>query len=124
MGKGLALAYKPPHQRDGKTVVKLTTEDIKATDSCWFTTLIGYVPGDAPYEKSMDKYVTAMWNFVKKPQNIYHTDGYYIFQFASIEEGTEVVQAGPYTYHNKPFILKPLVVDFVFDTESITTVPL
>ncbi|KAH0671584.1 hypothetical protein KY285_023638 [Solanum tuberosum] len=43
MGKGLTLAYEPPHQRDGKIVVKLTTENIKATDSYWSTSLIGYV---------------------------------------------------------------------------------
>ncbi|KAG5615132.1 hypothetical protein H5410_014956 [Solanum commersonii] len=29
IGKGLTLAYEPPHQYDGKIVVKLTTEDIK-----------------------------------------------------------------------------------------------
>ncbi|KAK4717906.1 hypothetical protein R3W88_016244 [Solanum pinnatisectum] len=72
----------------------------------------------------MDKYMTSMWNFVKKPQILYHIDGYYIFLFSSKEERTEVVQVGPYSYHNKPFILKPWVVDYVFDTESITTVPL
>lgn len=34
------------------------------------------------------------------------------------------MQARPYTYHNNHFILKPWVVDFIFDTECITIVPL
>ncbi|KAK6793743.1 hypothetical protein RDI58_007196 [Solanum bulbocastanum] len=46
-----------------------------ATDSYWSATLIGYILGDTPYEKSTEKYVTAMWNFMKKPQILYHTDG-------------------------------------------------
>ncbi|KAH0670626.1 hypothetical protein KY290_026841 [Solanum tuberosum] len=79
IGKGLTLAYEPPHQYDGKIVVKLTTEDIKVTDSYSSATLICYVLGYTPYDKSMEKYLTAMWNFVKKPQILYHTDGYYIF---------------------------------------------
>ncbi|KAK6782700.1 hypothetical protein RDI58_020496 [Solanum bulbocastanum] len=45
IGKGFTLTYELSHQRDGKMVVKLTTEDIKTTDSYWSTKLIGFVLG-------------------------------------------------------------------------------
>lgn len=72
----------------------------------------------------MDNFVTTVWNFVKNPQILYHADGYYIFRFSSIEDRKKVMQAGPCTYHNKTLILKHWVMDFVFDTEYITTIPL
>lgn len=79
---------------------------------------------DTPYEKSMDNFVTNVWNFVKKPQILYHVDGYYVFRFVSIEDREELMQAGPYAYHNKPFIIKHWIMDFVFDIECIATIPL
>ncbi|KAK4706549.1 hypothetical protein R3W88_033902 [Solanum pinnatisectum] len=74
---GKSLDYAPPTMRDGKLVVKLTKEDIRKSDEHWATSLIGYVLGDTPFEKSMGNYVTAVWNFVHKPQILYHLDDVY-----------------------------------------------
>ncbi|KAF3674128.1 hypothetical protein FXO38_05378 [Capsicum annuum] len=101
----MKLSYQPPIQRKWNKVVKLTMEDIQKADNHWSATLIRYVLGDTPYEKSMDNYVIVVWNSVKKPQILYHVDWYYISQFASNEDKEEVLQDGN-TYHNKPFILK------------------
>lgn len=105
-------------------VIKMTQKDINTSDKYWSIVLIGYILGDAPYEKLMDNFITIVWNFMKKPQLHYHAYRYYIYQFASMGNRTEVLQAGPYTYRNKPIILKLWVVEFVFDKEVITTVPL
>ncbi|KAF3635966.1 hypothetical protein FXO37_25699 [Capsicum annuum] len=105
-------------------VVELTTEDIKAADEHWSTALIVYVLVDTPYEKSMDNFVKNVWNFVKKSKIPYHNEGYYVFQFETVGDRAEILQKRLYTYHNKPFILKPWVLNFVFDIESITTLPL
>ncbi|KAK6793989.1 hypothetical protein RDI58_007442 [Solanum bulbocastanum] len=69
-GEGLALAYEPPRQRDGKITVKFTTEDIKETNSYWSTTLTSYVLGDTPYDKSMEK---KQINMHPKPFILYVT---------------------------------------------------
>lgn len=63
----------------------------------WAATLIGYVLSDTPYEKSMENYVTVVWNFVENPQILYYSDGYYVCTFDSLEDRDEVMQAGPYT---------------------------
>lgn len=105
-------------------VVNLTQEDIKTSNDYWSTALIGYVLGDAPYEKSMDNFFATVWNFVKKPQIFYHAEGYYLYLFALMKDKIELLQMGPYSYHNKPFILKPWMAEFVFDKEAITMVPL
>ncbi|XP_075079835.1 uncharacterized protein LOC142165106 [Nicotiana tabacum] len=72
----------------------------------------------------MENFVENVWNFFIKPKILYHDDGYYIFRFDSESDRERVMQFGPYTFHNKPFILKNWLIDFVFDPERLTIVPL
>ncbi|KAG5616095.1 hypothetical protein H5410_015919 [Solanum commersonii] len=60
----------------------------------------------------------------EKPQILYHYDGYYVFRFDSVADRNEVMRDGPYTYHNKPFVLQNWEASFMFDTKCITTIPL
>ncbi|XP_019235016.1 PREDICTED: uncharacterized protein LOC109215406 [Nicotiana attenuata] len=112
---GKALNYVPPTIREGTFIVQIEAEDTREQEIYWSTALIAYVLGDNPYKKSMDNYVTNVWNFVEKPQILYHDEGYYIFRFQNIEERDLVLQAGTYTYHNKPLILQHWSMDFKFD---------
>lgn len=121
---GMKLEYVPPSHRDGKIVIQIVEEDVSMLNEHWATALIGYVLGDAPYEKSMENYVEFVWDFVTKPQILYHKDGYYVFRFATIEKRDLVMQAGPYSYHNKLLILQNWERDFRFDPKCITTIPL
>lgn len=111
---GMRLEYVPPSHRDGKIFIQIVEEDVSELNEHWATALIGYVLGDAPYEKSMESYVESVWDFVTKPQILYHKDGYYVFRFTTIEERDLVMQARPYSYHNKPFILQNCERDFHF----------
>ncbi|XP_070007223.1 uncharacterized protein [Nicotiana sylvestris] len=122
--KGKTLCYVPPAMRDGTFVVQIEDEDTKEHETYWSTALIGFVLGDNPYEKAMDNYDTNVWNFVEKPQILYHEDGYYIFRFENTEYRDLVLQAGPYTYHNKPFVLQQWRMDFKFDPGSVSVIPL
>nr|XP_016441125.1 PREDICTED: uncharacterized protein LOC107766790 [Nicotiana tabacum] len=121
---GMRLDYVPPIHRDGKIVVQIVEEDVRELNDHWATALIGYVLGDTPYEKSMEAYIASVWDFVPKPQILYHSDGYYVFIFSTIEDRDLVMQAGPYSYHNKPFILQNWEREFHFDPKCITTIPL
>ncbi|OIT40013.1 hypothetical protein A4A49_51747 [Nicotiana attenuata] len=121
---GMRLEYIPPSHRDGKIVIQIEESDVRELKDYWENALIGYVLGYTPYERSMVSYVETAWDFVTKPQILYHQDGYYVFRFNTMEDKDSVVQVGPYTYHNKPFILQNWERDFHFDRKCITTIPL
>ncbi|OIT40353.1 hypothetical protein A4A49_10437 [Nicotiana attenuata] len=121
---GKTLNYVPPAIREGTFIVQIEAEDTRGHAIYWSTALIRYVLGDNSYEKSMDNYITNVWNFVEKPQILYHDEGYYIFRFQNIEERDLVLQAGPYTYHNKPLILQHWSMDFKFDPGCMSVIPL
>lgn len=53
-----------------------------------------------------------------------HDDGYFIFRFESEEDGDCVLQTGPYTFFNKPLILHKWDIDFEFDPNYLTIIPL
>ncbi|XP_019239449.1 PREDICTED: uncharacterized protein LOC109219443 [Nicotiana attenuata] len=110
--------------RDGTFVVQIEDEDTNDQEAYWSTALVGFVLGEDPYEKAMDNYITNVWNFVEKPQVLYHEEGYYIFRFENMEDRDLVLQAGPYTFHNKPFVLQKWRMDFRFDPGSVSVIPL
>ncbi|KAM3337632.1 hypothetical protein P3S68_031957 [Capsicum galapagoense] len=121
---GKSRSFVPPMQNNGKPVVTIDENDIRAQEDYWDKSLIGYVIWDIPYVRSMENYVEQVWNFVPKPQILYHDNGYYMFRFNIIEDRDRVMQAGPYTFHNKPFILQHWEIDFDFDPEYIRRIPL
>ncbi|XP_019235772.1 PREDICTED: uncharacterized protein LOC109216098 [Nicotiana attenuata] len=90
----------------------------------WKAALIGYVLGGTPSFKEMLKFVYGVWNFITTPQVFLHDDGYFIFRFSSEEDKNKIIQQGPYTYHNRPIILKQWVPNFYMCKEVTRTMPI
>ncbi|KAH0724818.1 hypothetical protein KY284_000683 [Solanum tuberosum] len=67
---------------------------------------------------------TKIWHFVLMPNILLHDEGYYIFKFKSEEDKGKVINFGPYYFSNRPLILKPWVLDFEFDKEILSVVPI
>lgn len=74
--------------------------------------------------KSMEAYIMNVWKCPVKPQVLGLDNGCFIFRFASAEKCDRVLMRGPYTFHNKPFIVQTWDIDFEFDPNCITTIPL
>ncbi|XP_060200629.1 uncharacterized protein LOC132628891 [Lycium barbarum] len=121
---GKPLNFVPPSVPAGKPLVPLVEDDFKSLEDYWSNAIIGYVIGYIPYEKSMDNYVTYVWNFVVKPQIMYYDNGYYMFRFWTKEDRDLILQSGPYTYNSKPLILKQWEMNFRFDHGSMNVIPL
>ncbi|WMV37186.1 hypothetical protein MTR67_030571 [Solanum verrucosum] len=118
------LSYIPPSSKDGNIYVTIEQDDLKEQEIYWKSALTRYVTGDTPYLKTMENFIMNAWKFVKKPQLLMHEEGYYIFRFETVEDCERVMQAGPYTFFNKPFVLQNWSIDFEFNPDCITTIPL
>ncbi|OIT19883.1 hypothetical protein A4A49_40030 [Nicotiana attenuata] len=92
---GKPLSFVPPIDTDGKRIVKLTEEDLQSQADYWNTSLIGFI----------------------------HSDEYCIFKFHTIANWDQVLQSGPYTYMNKPMVLRLWEIDFSFNRDILSTVP-
>lgn len=118
------LSYIPPSSTDGRIYVTIEQDDLKEQEIYWKSALTRYVTGDTPYLKTMENFIMNAWKFVKKPQLLLHEEGYYIFRFETVEDCERVMQAGPYTFFNKPFVLQNWSIDFKFNPDCVTTIPL
>lgn len=116
--------YIPPSIKDGVLTVIIDEADIEQQVKLWKSALIGYIIRDTPQQQQSDNYVTKIWSFVTKPKVLVHDYGYFIFKFNSSEDKDLVSQARTYYYNNKPVILKPWELDFEFDQDMLSMIPI
>ncbi|XP_021847403.1 uncharacterized protein [Spinacia oleracea] len=83
-----------------------------------------YVVGDVPTIASVKRYIAANWSRVGVPNVFLHDDGYFVIKFNSLAERDEILCKGPYTFFNKPVIIKPWTAAFNFYEEVLKVIPL
>ncbi|XP_060187471.1 uncharacterized protein LOC132616806 [Lycium barbarum] len=105
-------------------MVKLNPKELEQQCQKWNTSLIGYVIGGNPTFKEVLKFVYGVWTFVDTPKVLLHDDGYFIFRFSCEEDKNAVLQSGPYTFYNRPMILKEWSPTFHIDKEPMRVIPL
>ncbi|XP_019246513.1 PREDICTED: uncharacterized protein LOC109226173 [Nicotiana attenuata] len=110
--------------RDGRKIVKLVQAEVEEECQKWKSALIGYVIGGNPTFKEMLKYVYGVWNFVVTPQVFLHNDGYFIFRFMSDNDKETLLQNGPFTFNNRPMVLKHWEPDFQMSKEPLQVIPI
>ena len=81
---------------------------------------MGYFGGRFPGKLALNQ-IIASWKV--HPTIQFHGSGWIIFQFASIEDQTKVLENGPYIIYGGPLLLKPMAKYFSFEKEAINTFP-
>lgn len=109
--------------KDGVKTVQLVQTEVEEQCQKWKSALIGYVIGGNPSFKKMLKYMYGVWNFVITPQVFLHNDGYFIFRFMSEADKETLLQNGPYTFNNRPMILKQWELEFQMSKEPLQVIP-
>ncbi|XP_056689965.1 uncharacterized protein [Spinacia oleracea] len=123
-GKGVSLQFVAPVVKDGKKVAQLQKFEVDAMTRKWISALVLYVVGDTPTIASIKRYITANWTHVGTPNVFLHDDGYFIIQFDSVDDRNTIMSGGPYTFFNKPMIIKPWSSEFNFYEEVLRVIPL
>ncbi|WMV07309.1 hypothetical protein MTR67_000694 [Solanum verrucosum] len=121
---GKTLSYVPLNIKDGRKCVEIMRDDLKEQEEYWKTAHIGFVIGDTPYLKSMEGFVQNIWKTVNTPQIMLHDEGYFVFRFDSMADCEAILQDGPYYFNNKTLILQRWELNFEFNPDCITTIPL
>ncbi|KAM3281871.1 hypothetical protein P3S67_027518 [Capsicum chacoense] len=92
------LNYVPPATQEGKIVITIVEGDLEEQSHYWENSLIGFLVGDTPYQKSMENFIENVWKFVKKPQTLGYDTGYFIFRFNSTKDKDKVLLGLPIGY--------------------------
>ncbi|XP_056697419.1 uncharacterized protein [Spinacia oleracea] len=118
-GKGATLQFVAPVVKEGKKLAQLQKTEVDAMTERWISSLVMYVVGDVPTIASVKRYIAANWNQVGVPNVFLHDDGYFVIKFSSLAERDEILCKGPYTFFNKPVIIKPWTAAFNFYEEVL-----
>uniref|UniRef100_M1DNN1 Endonuclease/exonuclease/phosphatase n=1 Tax=Solanum tuberosum TaxID=4113 RepID=M1DNN1_SOLTU len=122
--KGMTLNFIAPMLQNGEKVVKLCKEEVELETQKWKHALILYVVGVTPTIASLERYITAQWNYITKPTVYYHNDGYFLVRFASLDDRDEVLYSRPHMLNNRPIIAKTWSPDFDLSKEVLQTIPI
>ncbi|XP_019257668.1 PREDICTED: uncharacterized protein LOC109235874 [Nicotiana attenuata] len=105
-------------------IVELIHENIDSEVSKWKYVVIVYVIGGSLTIGAMERFIVGQGSFYVKSKVYYHNDGYFMVNFASLEERNMVMYSGPHMLNNRPVVVKQWTVDFGFDEEDLKTIPI
>ncbi|XP_016498965.1 uncharacterized protein LOC107817621 [Nicotiana tabacum] len=120
----MSLAYIPLQLIYGQVVVQLDKVEVDLETEKWKNAVIAYIIGKTPGYNAMKRFVGINWANVVEPELYLHEEGYYNIKFQNVDDMKEINYFGPYTFNNRPIILKPWTPDFDFNEEFPTEIPL
>ncbi|XP_019235098.1 PREDICTED: uncharacterized protein LOC109215480 [Nicotiana attenuata] len=118
------LSYIPPTISEDGVIVELSQEDIDSEVDKWKYAVIMYVIGGTPTIGAMERFIAGQGSFSVKPKVYYHNEGYFVVNFASLEERNLVMYSGPHMINNRPIVVKQWTANFDFDEEDLKTIPI
>lgn len=90
----------------------------------WIISLVMYVVGNVPTIAYVKRYIPANGSQVGTPNVFLHDDGYFVVHFISLADRNEIVCKGPYTFFNRPIIIKYWSPEFNFYKKVLKAIPL
>lgn len=90
----------------------------------WLASIVMYVVRNTPTIAAVKRLISSTWNQVSMPNVFLHHDGYFLVQFHSIDDRDSIMSSGPYTFLNRPLIIKPWSAKFNFYEEVLRVIPL
>ena len=99
--------------------IKLDEGDVSETE--WNYCLVGYFGGKFPGKNALQQLVTS-WK--DKVSTHFHSSGWIIFEFDSLDARDRTLQEGPYMVFGRPLLLKILPDYFTFNYEELSCFPI
>lgn len=98
-------------------------EDWSAATSKFENALVGFVFGSNPPLGKIMSFVRAKWGGEEKVQVALLNEGIYLLNFKSKELRNTVLLGNPWTFDNRPFIVKPWSETEEYKCGSVHSLP-
>ncbi|KAM7472037.1 hypothetical protein LguiA_010220 [Lonicera macranthoides] len=108
---GADLQYVPPTEKDGLKVVCYKMREVEEGICRWKKAVIVYVLGAKPPFHVMKNFFRKIWDKFGEMKVFLLKTGVYVVEFRDLKTRLEVLEAGPWTFDNKPLIVKPWSID-------------
>ncbi|KAL9673687.1 hypothetical protein QQ045_029948 [Rhodiola kirilowii] len=106
-GKGRRALELRNVTEQGADRVVIPVEEWKAATSKFEFALVGFVFGSKPFLGRMKGFARVKWGDESVVRVSQLNEGIFLFKFHSEDKKAEVMSGGPWTFDNRPLILKP-----------------
>ncbi|XP_021859177.2 uncharacterized protein [Spinacia oleracea] len=120
---GTPLSFISPTIVDGKPIGLLNKIDVDNMVAIWNCSIVMYIVGDMPSIGAVIRFIAKEWVNVSTPKVFLQDEGYFVIRFASRKDRDSVLMAGPYSFFNRPMIVKPWSAKFNFQEEILGVIP-
>lgn len=104
--------------------MEIAEEEVLDDINRWKKALIVYVLGAKPPFHVMKRYVESRWSQFGSIKLFLLKTGVFVMEFVDKESMVGAMEGGPWTFDNKPMILKSWSIDANLEKEDMTTVPI
>ncbi|XP_043714486.1 uncharacterized protein LOC122662844 [Telopea speciosissima] len=118
------LPFIEPTVVNDKKVARCCAKDLSAERDRWESTLVGYVFGPRPSFTAMKRFTAEKWGHVGAVEVFGLESGIFIFDFQRIELSNQILDEGPWTFGNRPLIIRHWTLDILLTRKEEHQLPL
>ncbi|KAK1312102.1 hypothetical protein QJS10_CPA07g00429 [Acorus calamus] len=122
--KFCTLEFSPPSLEDETKVVEIVDEDCELANEFWANSIVGYIIGINPVYTPFLQFLTRLW----KPKGDFKLflkgNGFFLVKFSLQEDMMAVLEGGPWTMSNRPFILRQWSSTVKMEHQRLSSIPI
>ncbi|KAK2993143.1 hypothetical protein RJ640_015330 [Escallonia rubra] len=118
------LKYIPPATINGIKGVEYSKEEVESETNQWQNSIIAYVLGAKPPFHVMKGFLERIWRKFGSFKLSLLKSGVYILRFDDKTVQERIIEQGPWTFDNRPLIVKPWLPNVSLEKEGVSSIPL
>ncbi|KAK1326815.1 hypothetical protein QJS10_CPA01g01647 [Acorus calamus] len=104
--KLFSLPYFSPSLKNEEMVVDIEDKDCELATEHWANSLVGYIIGTKPVYTPFLQFLHRLWKPKGDFKLLLKGNGFFLVKFFLKEDMQSVLEGGPWTMNNRPFILR------------------
>ncbi|KAL9679552.1 hypothetical protein QQ045_017417 [Rhodiola kirilowii] len=117
-GAGKELSFHPTLLAANEIVV--SEEVWRRTASDWMFSLVGWIFGAKPVLGRLKGFIRSKWGDENMVRVSELKSGIFIFKFEQEDDFNRILALGPWSFDNRPLVIKPWSPDENYELESVT----
>ncbi|KAK1327168.1 40S ribosomal protein S29 [Acorus calamus] len=121
--KLFSLPYFSPSLKNEEMVVDIEDKDCELATEHWANSLVGYIIGTKPVYTPFLQFLHRLWKPKGDFKLLLKGNGFFLVKFFLKEDMQSVLEGGPWTMNNRPFILRQWSPEVKMEQPRLTSIP-
>ncbi|KAK1257468.1 hypothetical protein QJS04_geneDACA024716 [Acorus gramineus] len=118
------VPFCAPEEEDGEKFAEINDEDQALAEEIWSNSIVGYIVGTIPVYTPFLQFLKKLWNPKGDFKLLLKGNGFFLVQFYLEEDLTAVLEGGPWTMANRPFIIQKWHPEVRLEQAKLTSIPI